>query len=91
MLQLSDPQLELVQVVAGNEIQVLDEAAKHGERLLARTRPASTHARRQLAEQLLEQLHEPGVVTGHGRAVSSGVAGGASPAAPAPRAPTARP
>jgi hypothetical protein len=34
MLQLRDAKLELVQVVAGNEIQILDEAAQERHRLL---------------------------------------------------------
>jgi predicted transcriptional regulator len=50
MLELSDAKLELVQIVARNEVQVLDEAAEQRHRLLADPRAGTAHARGQLAE-----------------------------------------
>jgi hypothetical protein len=58
MLELSDAKLELVQIVARNEVQVLDEAAQEPHRLLARACPRAAHARRQLAQQLLESVDD---------------------------------
>jgi hypothetical protein len=77
MLELSDAKLELVQIVARNEVQILDEAPQEPDRLLPRARPGAAHTRRQLAQQLLEDLDDPGV-SGHARAASCAGAGAAS-------------
>jgi hypothetical protein len=53
MLELSNAKLELVEIVARNEVQLLHEAAQHRHRLLAEAGATSAHARRQLVEQLL--------------------------------------
>jgi len=52
MLELSNAKLELVEIVARNEVQLLDEAPQHGHRLLAEAGAASAHARGQLVQQL---------------------------------------
>ncbi|HLX19076.1 MAG TPA: hypothetical protein VKR23_02890 [Gaiellaceae bacterium] len=59
MLQLSDAKLELVELLPGNEVELLDEPSEEAERLLADSRPASAHARGELAEQLLDRFGDP--------------------------------
>ncbi len=88
MLQLSHPKLQLVQIVACDEVQILDEAAQERHRLLPRACARSAHAGRKLTEQLLEDFDESRT-SGHGRAASSGGAAGASRGEPARTAPTA--
>ena len=90
MLELRDAKLQLVEVVPGNEVQVLDEAAQERHRLLPRTGSRAADARRQLAEELLERIDDSGI-TGHDRAAVSGAAGDASRDEPALPAPTATP
>jgi hypothetical protein len=88
MLELGDAKLQLVQIVAGDEVQLLDEGAQERHRLLAGpcARPADTG--RKFPEEFLDHIGDA-VATGHGRADASGGAGGASRGAPARPAPTA--
>jgi hypothetical protein len=90
MLELRDAKLQLVEVVPGNEVQVLDDAAQERHRLLSRTGSRAADARRQLAEKLLDRLDDSGI-TGHDRAAVSAAVGDASRAEPALPAPTASP
>lgn len=89
MLQLGHTKLQLVQIVACDEVQILDEAAQQRRRLLPRPGSRPAHACGKLAEQLLEDFDDSRAATGHGRAASSGDAGGASRDEPARTAPTA--
>jgi hypothetical protein len=59
MLELRNSKLQLVEIVARDEIQLVDERAQHRHRLLAQLRLAPTHACGQLAEQLFEGLRQP--------------------------------
>ena len=88
MLQLRDAKLQLVEVVPGNEVQVLDEAAQERHRLLTRAGSRTADACRELAEELLDRIDDAWI-TWHGRAAVSGDVGGASRAEPALPAPTA--
>jgi hypothetical protein len=90
MLELGNAKLQLVEIVARNEIQLFDEAAQQRHRLLARADARSAHARRQLTEELLDDVGDTGT-TGHDRAAVSVGAADASRAAPARPAPTAPP
>ena len=90
MLQLSNPKLQLVQVVPSDEIQLFDEAAQERHRLLPRAGARPTHACGQLAEELLDHVGDART-TWHDRAAVSVAAGGASRGEPARPAPTARP
>src|SRR5512142_2392427 len=88
MLELGDAELELVEVLARDEVQLVDERAHRAERLLGQPRLTSAHAGGELDEQLLEDVREP-LATARDHAASSGGAGGASRAAPAPPGRTA--
>jgi hypothetical protein len=90
MLELRDAKLQLVEVVPGNEVQVLDEAAQERHRLLPRTSSRAANARRQLAQELLDRVDDAWI-TWHDRAAVSAGAGDASRAEPALPAPTATP
>src|SRR5581483_502250 len=77
-------------VLAGDEVQLVDERADGGKRLLRQPRLTAPHASRQLDEQLLEDVGET-LATARDHAASTGAAGGASRGAPARRDPTALP
>jgi hypothetical protein len=59
MLELRDAKLELVELVAGDEVELLDETAKESDGLLADARATSPYACRKLAEQLLDRFRQP--------------------------------
>ncbi len=82
VLELSDAQLDLVELVARHEIQILDERAHRRERLLREPGPAAADARRQLEDELLDRVDDP-LATARGHAVSNAAAGVSSRAAPA--------
>src|SRR5207248_2060303 len=82
VLELGDAKLDLVELVAGHEVQIVGECAQHAERLLREPGPAAAHARRQLEDELLDRVGDP-LATARGHAVSSVAAGGASRGAPA--------
>ena len=90
MLQLRDAKLQLVEVVPGNEIQILDEAAQERHRLLARAGSRAADARGQLPKELLDRVDDSRI-TWHDRAAVSAGVGGASRGAPARPAPTGSP
>src|SRR5512133_3543015 len=87
MLELRDAELELVELIAGHEIELGDERAQRVQRLLGEPRTPAAQPRRELDEQLLEDVGQP-LATARGHAASCGGAGGASRGAPAPTAPT---
>ena len=88
MLELGDAKLQLVQIVAGDEVQLLDEGAQKRHRLLARARARAADTGGKLAEELVDHVGDA-VATGHGRADASDGAGGASRGVPARPARTA--
>src|SRR5581483_9137036 len=90
VLDLGDAELELVELVAGHEVELRDERAHRLQRLLGEPRAAAAHARRQLHEELLEDVDDP-LATARGHAASCDGAAAASRAAPAHPAPTGPP
>ena len=90
MLELRDAKLELVDLVAKDEIELCGERLQHADGLLGDLRLAAAHPLGQLGEQLAEHFGRPSA-TARGHAVSCAGAGGAARGAPARPARTARP
>ena len=63
MLELGDAKLQLVQIVAGDEVQLLDEGAQKRHRLLARVRGSRTRAGEQTMSLLRTLVEELNLVT----------------------------
>ena len=87
MLELRDAELELVEVVASDETELVGKGAKRTQRLTRQPRPAAAHTPRKLCDELLERVEDP-LATAGAHAASSGDARGASRAAPGRPAPT---
>src|SRR5436190_23714704 len=87
MLELSHPELELVEVVPRHEVELVGDPAECREGALREARAASAHAARQLENQLLEHVEEQPAATALCHAASCAAAGAAFRAAPAPTAP----
>jgi hypothetical protein len=56
MLELGDAKLQLVQIVAGDEVQLVDEGAQKRHRLLARARARAADTGGKLAEELVDHV-----------------------------------
>ena len=81
MLELRDAELELVEVVARHEVELLDERAQCADSGLGETRAAAAQAGRKLDHELLEDLGEA-LATARGHAASSAGAAAASRGSP---------
>ena len=69
MLELRDAKLELLELVAGHEIELVRDAAQHGQRSFGEPCAAAADATRQLEDQLLERVEDQPVgVTARGHA-----------------------
>src|SRR5690348_11566034 len=90
MLELSHAELELVDVVARDEVQLVGRGADERENLLGELPCAAAQTTRDLYEELLQDVGDA-VATARAHAASSDDAGAAAHAAPGPPAPTARP
>src|SRR5437868_13123721 len=89
MLELRDAELELVELVARDEIELVDERPNGADRGLRQTRSTAAQPGRKLDHELFEDLGQPlAIALGH--AASSDDAGGASRGSPATQATTAR-
>ena len=60
VLELRDAKLELVEIVARDEVQLVDERAHRAERLLGELRAAAAQPRGKLDEQLLDDRRRSG-------------------------------
>src|SRR5205814_1092322 len=83
---LCDAKLELVDLVARDEVQLVDERPQRAERLLREPRPTAAQTCRQLDEELLDDVGDA-LATARDHAASCGGAACASrgvPARPAP-------
>ena len=81
MLELRDAELELVEIVAGHEVQLLDEPPHRIDCALGEACATAAQLGGELDEELLKDVRETRA-TWRGHAASSAGAGGASRAAP---------
>src|SRR6266516_1623308 len=78
MLELRYPKLELVELVARHEIELVGDPAQHREGAFREPFPAAAQTARQLGEELLDRVEEQIGATARGHAASSGAAATAS-------------
>ena len=84
MLELGDAELELLELVAGDEVELVDSVRSAVRAWLGEPLTAAPDAAGQLGEQLLDRVEEDAAaVTARGHAASSAAAACASRAAPA--------